>query len=89
MAGKVRAKELVFQKLEDPNTPNLTCNMCGVKRPGYGMRACDVVIAKDATFMVVLCSKRCEKEFKGNPESDKYLRDRIAEMQGIHNQGLN
>lgn len=79
----MKAKDLVFKKLEDKKTPKFNCNVCN-KPGGYGFYMADVEIAADATFSVIVCSPHCEKMLKDNKYVDVWLREEISRMRKIH-----
>jgi hypothetical protein len=68
----IKASDLEFNTLNDPNTPELMCNMCN-KKGGQGFLYADIKIAADATFSVILCSRQCERNFKNHKFVDDYL----------------
>lgn len=79
----MKAQDLVFNELKDENTPDLTCNICD-KVGGIGFFMADVKIAVDATFSLVVCSKKCEFDLKNHKGVDYYLKERISQMRRIH-----
>lgn len=79
----MKARDLIFKKLEDEKTPTFNCNVCN-KPGGVGFFMADVDIAVDATFAIVVCSERCEKLLKDNKYVDVWLSEEISRMKRLH-----
>ena len=67
--------DLRFSKIDDDAAPELMCNNCGERRPGKGQLAAKVTFAKDAEFVVVICSQKCiDTRMRNARSSDMWLR---------------
>jgi hypothetical protein len=68
------AKELDFVIIMG-NAPKHQCNICagncdsGLKKP----RIATVQLTDDSSYDVILCSYKCQREFKNHPMADHYL----------------
>lgn len=80
----MKAEDLVFKTFEDDKTPELKCCNCSKLAPGKGYLYSEIIIAIDASFIVVLCSDKCERSFKANKFSDTYLKEETSRMKRLH-----
>jgi len=80
----IKAQDLTFEKFEDENTPEMQCNVCYKKAPGKDFLYADIQIAADASFMIVMCSEKCQKAFVNHKLVDEFLREKISEMKRMH-----
>lgn len=79
----IKAYQLTFNPLEDPNTPNFECLICQ-KVGGKDFLYASIKFAADADFTVIVCSRECEKSFKDHKGADHFLKAQVRKVKKMH-----
>lgn len=75
---------LEFHQIEG-NAPVFACNTCGKRGDARGWFIADIPLGEGDTASIVVCSRKCERDFKSHPMAEAYVRDmlsRVAAMRG-------